>query len=147
MCQCVIYKIFSLFLFLFLSSSSSFVTLTISPLSHTYPLSSIILLSLLPSSPFCLLFFLPPSNYPYSPPSNPFLPLSYPFSYYPLPLPLFFPLTSSSSISPPLLPLGQLLELHRGQGKEIYWRDGHICPDEQEYREMVRQSECTLFPW
>ena len=143
----MIYKVSPCF---FSSSSFSFVTLTISPLSHTFPLSSIILLSLLPSSPLCLLFFLlplPPSNYPYPPPSNPFLPLSYPFSYYPLPLPLFFPLTSSSSISPPLLPSGQLLDLHRGQGKEIYWRDGHICPDEQEYRDMVRQSKCTLFPW
>ena len=34
----------------------------------------------------------------------------------------------------------QLLELHRGQGKDIYWRDSYICPTEEEYMEMVRQS-------
>ena len=36
---------------------------------------------------------------------------------------------------------GQLLQLHRGQGKDIYWRDSYLCPTEEEYREMVRQSE------
>lgn len=35
----------------------------------------------------------------------------------------------------------QLLELHRGQGKDIYWRDNYICPTEEEYMEMVRQSK------
>ena len=35
----------------------------------------------------------------------------------------------------------QLLELHRGQGKDIYWRDSMVCPTEEEYIEMVRQSE------
>lgn len=38
---------------------------------------------------------------------------------------------------------GQLLELHRGQGKDIYWRDSYICPTENEYMEMVRQSKCV----
>ena len=32
------------------------------------------------------------------------------------------------------------MELHRGQGKDIYWRDNYICPTEEEYMEMVRQS-------
>ncbi|VVC98911.1 unnamed protein product [Leptidea sinapis] len=31
----------------------------------------------------------------------------------------------------------QLLELHRGQGLEIYWRDNFICPTEEEYRDMT----------
>ena len=35
----------------------------------------------------------------------------------------------------------QLLELHRGQGKDIYWRDSYICPTEEEYVMMVKQSE------
>lgn len=38
-------------------------------------------------------------------------------------------------------PLEQLLELHRGQGKDIYWRDGYICPTEEEYMMMVKQSK------
>ena len=38
----------------------------------------------------------------------------------------------------------QLLELHRGQGKDIYWRDSYICPTEEEYMEMVRQSELSI---
>lgn len=39
----------------------------------------------------------------------------------------------------------QLLELHRGQGMEIYWRDSYICPTEDEYKEMIIKSE-TLEP-
>ncbi|XP_045501449.1 geranylgeranyl pyrophosphate synthase-like [Colias croceus] len=33
------------------------------------------------------------------------------------------------------------LELLRGQGKEIYWRDSFICPSEEEYKTMLEQSE------
>ena len=40
----------------------------------------------------------------------------------------------------------QLLELHRGQGKDIYWRDSFICPTEEEYMEMVRQSKLLATP-
>lgn len=36
-----------------------------------------------------------------------------------------------------------LLELHRGQGKDIYWRDCNQCPAEEEYLEMVEQSMCS----
>jgi len=36
----------------------------------------------------------------------------------------------------------QLLELHRGQGMDIYWRDSHVCPSEEDYKEMVIRSEC-----
>ena len=41
-------------------------------------------------------------------------------------------------------PPEQLLELHRGQGKDIYWRDSYICPTEEEYMEMVGQSRCII---
>ncbi|KAG8258799.1 Geranylgeranyl pyrophosphate synthase [Homalodisca vitripennis] len=38
----------------------------------------------------------------------------------------------------------QLLELHRGQGIEIYWRDNFQCPSEEEYKQMTIRScgEC-----
>ncbi|XP_063226841.1 terpene synthase isoform X2 [Bacillus rossius redtenbacheri] len=39
----------------------------------------------------------------------------------------------------------QLLELHRGQGMEIYWRDNYICPSEDEYRIMTKRKTGGLF--
>jgi len=39
----------------------------------------------------------------------------------------------------------QLLELHRGQGMDIYWRDAGICPSEEQYREMVKRKTGGLF--
>ncbi|XP_066553118.1 geranylgeranyl pyrophosphate synthase isoform X2 [Amia ocellicauda] len=39
----------------------------------------------------------------------------------------------------------QLLELHRGQGLDIYWRDTYTCPTELEYRQMVLQKTGGLF--
>ena len=39
----------------------------------------------------------------------------------------------------------QLLELHRGQGLDIYWRDNLICPSEAAYRAMVQQKTGGLF--
>ncbi|XP_065176583.1 geranylgeranyl pyrophosphate synthase-like [Sycon ciliatum] len=39
----------------------------------------------------------------------------------------------------------QMLELHRGQGKDIYWRDASVCPSEEEYRIMVIQKTGGLF--
>lgn len=39
------------------------------------------------------------------------------------------------------LSVEQLLELHRGQGMDIYWRDSNVCPTEEEYKQMVIQSE------
>lgn len=39
----------------------------------------------------------------------------------------------------------QLLELHRGQGLDIHWRDTYTCPTEQEYRKMVLQKTGGLF--
>ncbi|XP_076169559.1 terpene synthase-like isoform X2 [Ptiloglossa arizonensis] len=39
----------------------------------------------------------------------------------------------------------QLLELHRGQGMEIYWRDNYICPSETAYKQMTIQKTGGLF--
>lgn len=39
----------------------------------------------------------------------------------------------------------QLLELHRGQGLDIFWRDTYTCPTEDEYRKMVLQKTGGLF--
>ncbi|XP_033211085.1 geranylgeranyl pyrophosphate synthase isoform X2 [Belonocnema kinseyi] len=39
----------------------------------------------------------------------------------------------------------QILELHRGQGMEIYWRDNYICPSEEEYRIMTIRKTGGLF--
>jgi len=38
-----------------------------------------------------------------------------------------------------------LLELHRGQGMDIYWRDSVVCPTEEEYKEMVIKKTGGLF--
>ena len=39
----------------------------------------------------------------------------------------------------------QMLELHRGQGMEIYWRDNFLCPTEEEYRLMTIRKTGGLF--
>lgn len=39
----------------------------------------------------------------------------------------------------------QLLELHRGQGMEIYWRDNFLCPSESEYKQMTIRKTGGLF--
>ncbi|XP_076449066.1 geranylgeranyl pyrophosphate synthase-like [Babylonia areolata] len=39
----------------------------------------------------------------------------------------------------------QLLELHRGQGMDIYWRDAVICPTEDDYKLMVIRKTGGLF--
>jgi len=39
----------------------------------------------------------------------------------------------------------QLLELHRGQGMEIYWRDNFTCPTEEEYNLMISRKTGGLF--
>ncbi|CAC5373305.1 GGPS1 [Mytilus coruscus] len=39
----------------------------------------------------------------------------------------------------------QLLELHRGQGMDIYWRDSVVCPTEEEYNTMVIRKTGGLF--
>jgi len=39
----------------------------------------------------------------------------------------------------------QLLELHRGQGMEIYWRDNFQCPTEADYKLMTIRKTGGLF--
>lgn len=39
----------------------------------------------------------------------------------------------------------ELLNLHRGQGMDIYWRDSSICPTEEEYFAMVSNKTGGLF--
>lgn len=39
----------------------------------------------------------------------------------------------------------EMMELHKGQGKEIYWRDTVQCPTEEEYKNMVLQKTGGLF--
>jgi len=39
----------------------------------------------------------------------------------------------------------QLLELHRGQGMEIHWRDNFNCPTEEDYRLMISRKTGGLF--
>ncbi|CAF0877770.1 unnamed protein product [Brachionus calyciflorus] len=39
----------------------------------------------------------------------------------------------------------QLIELHRGQGMEIWFRDNFICPSEQEYLSIIQKKTGGLF--
>lgn len=39
----------------------------------------------------------------------------------------------------------ELINLHRGQGFDIYWRDNHICPTEDQYKQMVLDKTGGLF--
>lgn len=39
----------------------------------------------------------------------------------------------------------ELLNLHRGQGLDLYWRESLTCPTEEEYLEMVRNKTGGLF--
>ena len=39
----------------------------------------------------------------------------------------------------------ELLNLHRGQGIELYWRDSLIRPSEEDYLEMVGNKTGGLF--
>ncbi|XP_032877665.1 geranylgeranyl pyrophosphate synthase isoform X1 [Amblyraja radiata] len=39
----------------------------------------------------------------------------------------------------------QLLELHRGQGLDIHWRDTYTCPTMEDYKAMVLQKTGGLF--
>ena len=41
--------------------------------------------------------------------------------------------------------VGELLNLHRGQGHDIAWRDAIRCPTEEEYLEMVKDKTGGLF--
>ncbi|KAK1143958.1 geranylgeranyl pyrophosphate synthetase [Aspergillus melleus] len=39
----------------------------------------------------------------------------------------------------------ELLNLHRGQGMDLYWRDALVCPSEEEYMQMVACKTGGLF--
>eukprot|EP00126_Sphaerothecum_destruens_P012950 Sdes_comp22154_c0_seq1m20671 len=39
----------------------------------------------------------------------------------------------------------EMIELHRGQGLDIYFRDHQACPSEQQYKEMVERKTAGLF--
>jgi geranylgeranyl diphosphate synthase type 3 len=41
--------------------------------------------------------------------------------------------------------VGELLNLHRGQGHDILWRDDGSCPTEEQYLEMVKDKTGGLF--
>jgi len=49
--------------------------------------------------------------------------------------------------SPNVLPLftKELLDLHRGQGLDLFWRDSGRCPTEEEYVHMVQDKTGGLF--
>ncbi|SPO29742.1 related to farnesyltranstransferase (al-3) [Ustilago trichophora] len=69
--------------------------------------------------------------------------------------------SSSNDASPPLSPntagtgvpkatverlvVDELINLHRGQGMDLLWRDSLICPTEEEYVEMVNNKTGGLF--
>ena len=38
----------------------------------------------------------------------------------------------------------ELLELHRGQGLDLFWRDSLTCPTEEEYVQMVLGSTSVV---
>ena len=38
------------------------------------------------------------------------------------------------------LTLDELINLHRGQGMDLFWRDSLTCPTEEEYIEMVNNK-------
>lgn len=39
--------------------------------------------------------------------------------------------------------LDEMIELHRGQGMELWHRDNLVCPSEEDYYTMVRNSMCS----
>lgn len=39
----------------------------------------------------------------------------------------------------------QMIQLHRGQGLDIHWRDTFQCPTEEEYIEMIKRKTGGLF--
>eukprot|EP00762_Andalucia_godoyi_P002541 ANDGO_02684.mRNA.1 Geranylgeranyl pyrophosphate synthase len=41
--------------------------------------------------------------------------------------------------------LKEMIALHQGQGEDIYWRDTHTCPTEEQYEKMVMDKTGGLF--
>ncbi|PWN53149.1 terpenoid synthase [Violaceomyces palustris] len=53
--------------------------------------------------------------------------------------------SSSKRTSVERLVVDELINLHRGQGMDLLWRDSLICPTEEEYVEMVNNKTGGLF--
>ena len=51
-----------------------------------------------------------------------------------------------SCIKAELPQIDELLNLHRGQGLELLWRDSLTCPTESEYVDMVNNSMSQVDP-
>lgn len=49
-----------------------------------------------------------------------------------------------SNADKPFHSIEELLNLHRGQGLDLFWRDSLTCPTEEEYIHMVLGSECKI---
>ena len=65
-----------------------------------------------------------------------------------LPLALFLALQSLSQLRNPnamTIFTEELLNLHRGQGMDLFWRDTLTCPSEADYLEMVSNKTGGLF--
>ncbi|KAK0535042.1 hypothetical protein OC835_002444 [Tilletia horrida] len=60
-----------------------------------------------------------------------------------LPLPLLSIFGSRQSVEN--LVVEEMINLHRGQGMDLFWRDSLICPTEGEYVEMVNNKTGGLF--
>lgn len=56
------------------------------------------------------------------------------------------PRPPSVAVSAPAKPADELLNLHRGQGLDLFWRDSLTCPTEEEYVQMVLGSESRETP-
>lgn len=52
---------------------------------------------------------------------------------------------AASNASVERLVVDELINLHRGQGMDLLWRDSLICPTEEEYVEMVNNKTGGLF--
>jgi geranylgeranyl diphosphate synthase type 3 len=53
------------------------------------------------------------------------------------------PLQSDEQVS--AMMLAEMMNLHRGQGMELYWRDNFLCPTEEEYVTMANNKTAGLF--
>lgn len=53
--------------------------------------------------------------------------------------------TNSSGPSPVQIYMEEMLNLHRGQGMDLYWRETYHCPTEEEYRDMVINKTGGLY--
>lgn len=41
--------------------------------------------------------------------------------------------------------LDELINLHKGQGRELFWRDTNVCPSESEYLQMANDKTAGLY--